>query len=153
MSNPYTAQERTRLAIERGIIVDPEDAWLLAAFTWRIENGYARTDGGTHPYKWKMFLHHCIMGQPIDGSDIDHIDRARHNNSRSNLRYVSRTINKLNTQLSDEAYHIQLTANGCAYMVKIKRKQIQYYVGTYETIEEAEAARDKWLVAWEMQHA
>jgi len=142
----YTEAERYSIALERGILVDPEDEWLLKTYTWRIENGYVRTDGGRHPNKWKMFLYHCIVGQPLWGNVIDHIDRNPLNNRRSNLRYVTHSENRLNSLRSDEAYHIQLSAKGNMYMVKIKRNRVQYYLGSYRRLDEAEAVRDKWLI-------
>ena len=144
----YTAEERRELAEKRGIIVDPEDMWLIEAYTWGVNAGCVRTDiPGPSPRKHAL-LHHCIVGQPIHaGIEIDHIDRNPKNNRRSNLRYITHGLNHLNSDWSDRAYHITRTSWSGLYQVNIKRDGVRHYLGVYETVEAAEEARDQWLSA------
>jgi hypothetical protein len=122
--------------------VDPEDQWLLDEYNWFPNTqGYLCTNLDSITVR----LHHCIMGQPINKfTVIDHIDRDRQNNSRSNLRYATRSENYLNSEYSDRAAYIYPQASGSWY-VEITRTPNRYYGGTYKTYEEAIEARDALL--------
>lgn len=151
MSNAYTAEERFALAIERGIIVDPEDQWLLSAYTWSVMNkGYVRTTlRGPRPTGYAM-LHHCIVGQPIhDGIEVDHRDRSKLNNRRSNLHYLTKAKNQLNTERAQTIQHIEPAYRTGTYKVAIRRDNVRYYLGVFETYEDAVSARDNWLASHE----
>jgi hypothetical protein len=146
MPSSWTPQERRDRATELGIEVDPEDEWLLFAYTW-VRWGHAV---GTSVWNKETkrqqhaLLHHCIVGYPIDGSDVDHIDRNIFNNRRSNLRYITHAQNALNSDRSDAAEHIQRTAYG-RFQVSLRRDNIYHYLGNYATYVEAEEVRDAWL--------
>lgn len=81
-------------------IVDDCDAY-LAGYKWifcmnqkgNLDSGYAkrRTDRKGH-----MFMHHAIIGFPLDGFQVDHIDGNKLNNCRDNLRIISRRENMRN---------------------------------------------------------
>jgi hypothetical protein len=43
-----------------------------------------------------MRMHHCIVGQPLNNDEVDHIDGDGLNNQRSNLRIVSKRLNQGN---------------------------------------------------------
>jgi hypothetical protein len=153
IGNTYSREERLAFASDRGIVVDPEDQWLLEAYTWHISmNGYVRT---TLP-RWHnhliVVLHHCLMGQPIDGSIIDHIDRNKLNNRRSNLRLAAYSQNNRNTIYSAGTTHISVTRNN-TFQVRICRNSVIHHIGTYKTEQQAEDARDNWLIAWEESNA
>lgn len=82
------------IAIGRNdILVDAQDYNKVSLLNWHIWSGYATCGGGDS-------MHKLIMGErpteiPIDYI-IDHADRNRFNNCRSNLRYVSRAFNSWN---------------------------------------------------------
>jgi hypothetical protein len=44
-----------------------------------------------------QFLHHFVVGQPLDGFEVDHIDGDGLNNQRLNLRTVTTSQNQQNT--------------------------------------------------------
>ncbi len=85
------------LTQEKTAIVD-DDMEHLAKYKWQFNgNGYAvrmvrRLDGE----RKTMFLHHCVVGFPLNGMQIDHIDGNRLNDQRKNLRIVSRRENQWN---------------------------------------------------------
>ena len=137
----HTSEMRIQLAQERGIIVDEQDMWLLAAYTWRISlQGYAVT---TYMYK-PIKLHHCIMGHPIwEGESIDHIDRNKLNYRRSNLRWADQTLQVRNSSHVLSAKHIYPLKTG-RFLFQIMRDGDTYHKN-FETLEQAEAARDAWL--------
>lgn len=70
-------------------IVDDEDFDFLSKYKWYFTNsGYA-----CHSAK-KELMHCLIMGNPIE--DIDHINRNRLDNRKSNLRLATRSQNLFN---------------------------------------------------------
>ena len=147
MPHEYTEEEREEIAEERGIIVSPEDQWLLGSYTWRVSGRYVVT---TLPVNLRppeiARLHHCIVGQPITGGiEVDHRNGNELDNRRSNLRYLTQSRNATNTERSDNAYYIYPLSNADGYFVQIRRDKKYNYLGTFDTIEAAEAARDKWL--------
>lgn len=140
----YTGEMRMQLALIRGIIVDEQDAWLLSAYTWHVgSHGYAQTMVQGTMTK----LHHCIMGQPIwDTDEIDHKNRNRLYNSRSNLRYSSSAEQKHNTSRVIDAANVYPVPRG--YQVKITRFG-ETYMKFFRTEQEAIAARGAWLALQE----
>src|SRR5688572_401051 len=74
-------------------IVDKELA-TIDAYKWSINgSGYptSRKNGQ------KIFMHHFIMGKPVDGEEVDHINHIRTDNRKSNLRHVSVSANRHNS--------------------------------------------------------
>lgn len=131
----------------RGIIVDPEDEWLLEEQLWTVaEHGYA-VRGMKFGERWvPTYLHHYIVGQPI-WLEVDHENRNRLDNRRSNLKYKTHQQNLLNHGQALGMTGIRHTTqlpNG-QYMVQIKRHGIRHYLGCFATLDEAVATRDEWL--------
>lgn len=140
MPPKLSAEERKEQAEAYGIVVDACDEWLLYSFTWSMRGGYASTtiwnkEDGTQSY---ALLHHCIVGQPIDGSDVDHIDRNKMNNRRDNLRYVTHAVNSRNREPSE---YIQETPYG-RFQVRVMRDGKRINVGNFATYDEAVKARN-----------
>ena len=142
----YTPEQRYQRAIALGILVDEEDAWLLSSCTWYISTGgYVMTATNLGERYKTTFLHHFIVGEPIyEGSVIDHIDRNQLNNRRPNLRYTTQFVNVLNSDVVEEASNINIHGGG-RFQVRIRRNNVSHYVGLYNTMQEAQYARDKWL--------
>lgn len=78
------------IAMRLGIRVSAEDMWLLYEYKWRLSHGYPITSvkGCRHTY-----LHHAVMGYPLNGLVIDHINRIRTDARRDNLRYATQSEN------------------------------------------------------------
>lgn len=78
-------------------IVDDADKAQLDHYHYYLNgHGYAeRTVKGTHHQT--VYLHHDIIGKPPEGMVVDHINRNRLDNRRCNLRFVSRTQNRVNS--------------------------------------------------------
>jgi hypothetical protein len=70
------------------ILYDTIDHDLISNQTWRNDRGYARSNEND----W--YMHHYIMGKPPPGYVIDHIDHNGLNNTRQNLRFSRKTIEK-----------------------------------------------------------
>lgn len=135
--------ERLRIAAERGIITDWQDAWLLAQYPWYIDNnGYIATSamGG------KVYLHHCIVGQPIR-EVVDHRDRNPTNNLRSNLRYRTHAANLRNNnhplgQTGERGTTIDRYGR---YLARVNWNGTTHHLGTFDTLSEAVEARKAWI--------
>lgn len=149
----YTKEEKKLLNRQRGIIVDPEDEWLLEEYLWTIgQSGYPiyTVDFGNR--RAPTYLHHYIMGQPIWQSEcIDHRNRIKLDNRRSNMRYATYSENRIN--VATEGWHnINVTVYG-KYQVRIRRNDVLYYLGTFDTLDEAAAERDEWLAQYNKESA
>lgn len=80
-----------RKNIERGILVDPIDEYLLHKYLFYLSEGYptARVNG-----KY-VKLHKLILTEK--GCKVDHKNRDRRDNRRDNLRYVTDSQNARNS--------------------------------------------------------
>ena len=77
------------------ILVDDEDYEFLNGLKWFIAGGYAKTS----IKRKRSSMHIMLMGSNIkDGYEIDHEDRNKLNNQKSNLRICTRAQNQHNTK-------------------------------------------------------
>ena len=85
--------KKIKLTQKKYALVDNEDFDKINNFKWHYNsNGYART---SNP---KLYMHHLI--KPIfNNFEIDHINRNRLDNRKSNLRIVNHSDNLINTSL------------------------------------------------------
>lgn len=86
MSKHFT--DKHRIEFE----VDDEDDLIVMTSSWRINQGYVRCNDG--------YLHWVLMGDPPEERTIDHKDRNRLNNRRSNLRFVTYAESVWNRKIS-----------------------------------------------------
>lgn len=127
----YSKEDRVRLAIERGIIFDPEDQHIIELASWTIgSHGYAmagfRKPDGTRE-NW--LLHQKIVGYH-PGMVIDHINKNKLDNRKANLRVVSQSDNMKNGALA-KIFSIVYRSKHDDFLGRIQ-------VGTFKTEEDAE---------------
>lgn len=73
--------------------IDKEDYPLLSKYTWHYHNGYFQTSKDNK----KVVLHRLLVGEQCPPNMVvDHINRNRLDNRRSNLRFVSHSLNSTN---------------------------------------------------------
>jgi hypothetical protein len=94
-----------------------------------------------------MFLHHAIIGRPIDGRIIDHLDGNPLNNSIDNLRIVTRRENNQNLRCHRSGHKIGTSMiknkakNGnkiyTTWQAQIHVNGKSKYLGAFKTEEEA----------------
>lgn len=77
--------------------VDPEDQYLLSQYTWHLTStGYlatrAKQNSSVGCPKETIYMHRLIM-MPPKNMEIDHINRDKTDNRKSNLRYADRSLN------------------------------------------------------------
>lgn len=105
-------------------------------------DGYKKTT--IHNLVAKFFI-----GDKPDGFEVHHIDRNKLNNNVNNLKYVSKSENCLNRNVStkkrknrkDEYYNITKIINNDKYVYYIVKINQKYY-GCFKTLDDAIKKRD-----------
>lgn len=139
------------IPLTRGCValVDDKDFEFLSRFKWHavpIGNTiYARRCTGDREYgnRKDFFLHREIM-QPPNGMVIDHIDGDGLNNARANLRVCTRAQNQINKHQApaNRFYGVTFSKAAQKWMAQLRANKRHYYLGVFETDEEAARARD-----------
>lgn len=137
------------IATRHGIIcVDICDYELVKNYYWDVYNGYAQTQIKTPDCKKcrrkRLFLHRLILGQPENGFEIDHIDRNKLNNRRSNLRFVSHFDNMQNREIPENNTsgfkNVSFDKNKNKFIGYFTYNSKRYYAGAYKTASDANDA-------------
>lgn len=124
-------------------LVDNEDYPILSRVTWCLaEHGYPRTQKS-------LYMHSLIMGFP-QNSIIDHIDRDRLNNQKSNLRLVNAQKNAINRSPNSTklwkgvSRRDRLVSRPWQASIgkTVDGKSKTYHIGYFATAEEAAQAYD-----------
>lgn len=86
----------------------------------------------------------CLIWNKETGETIDHIDRDSFNNRRSNLRVATKSQQAYNRNkvVCSESNFIGVTRNKKNWSAVIDKEKIRYYLGTFNTEEEAAKWRD-----------
>lgn len=125
---------------------DQEDFEKLSKFTWRVShNGYMQTVTPKSAEKRIVYEMHSFLLGARDGLKIDHINRNKKDNRKSNLRIVSNSMNGFNCNLASNntsgktgVSYNKKNSNYVAY-IKVDYKQI--YLGSFQSKEDAVKAR------------
>jgi len=137
------------LPLSRGkiSIIDDADFDWLSQWKWSCAaNGYAvrRKGAGESEPGTVIYLHRVIMGFPT-GKEVDHINRNKLDNRRSNLRIADRSLNASNMSAprrnSSGVVGVQAHAGG--WMARIRVGNKNRYLGWFKDIALAIAARNQ----------
>lgn len=123
------------------------DDWVYEAvghLKWFLDHGKARRTLMRKGKTWVIYLHHIVIGRPINRKlDIDHINRNPLDNRLVNLRIVTRSVNVLNTGLrstNTSGYKgISYDTTNKAWCIEYCRK----YLGRCKTLTDAIELRSK----------
>jgi hypothetical protein len=112
----------------------------LAKHDWyENEEGYMRS--------FHLYAHQLVMGGSKDGMCIDHIDRDKKNNRRSNLRFVTPKENSRNRGMpinnTTGFKGVTLDKRSGIYYASISLDGKKKHLGSAETAEEAARKYDK----------
>lgn len=128
-------------------IVDDEDYARLSDYTWYCDstNGDARRTVPKSGNK-KVLLHREIMACPQD-LVVDHINRDRLDNRKSNLRICTQSENTFNhsrppgiSGYTGVRYHKNLKKSPYSAWYQVNKRTVN--IGRFDTPEEAAYARD-----------
>lgn len=119
-------------------IIDLDDVERCKKYKWHIRKTKNTSYVVNNTVK-RFFLHQYIMSYYELEKDIDHINRNGLDNRKANLRIVSHSRNMMN---QGEETGIKKVPSG-RYQVTIWRNYQMYYLGTYDTFDEAYSARKK----------
>ena len=122
-------------------IIDLDDIELISQYKWNLSGGYARSVIDGHG----IFMHKVIMNDLNNDFIIDHINRNRLDNRKSNLRIVTLQENSLNQSVYKNntsgvpGVLFNKSKNKWEASIQINRKRI--YLGTFVNKEDAIKAR------------
>ena len=137
---------KNREGLEVGqAIIDTDMIASVAPIKWRLNGNYTY---GYIPGKGDISLHSFIMGGKKEGLVIDHINRDTLDNRRRNLRYCTVSENIFNSKLYSKnktgTRGVSYYANNKRYIADLKVRGKRYYLGSYETLEEASKVRKEY---------
>lgn len=134
-------------AVRAEAVVDENDFESLSAWSWRLaSDGYAvrfERRGGRSARLRAVLMHRVILGlEPGDARQADHIDRNRLNNSRANLRAVTRAQNMRNRGAFKNATssHVGVSRHGTHWQASLKVDGVRHYLGYFARERDAVAA-------------
>lgn len=132
--------EKCRLAVKKGFTYCPDTGLITlpsgTIASNKTTNGYVKLslwyDGKRHTLVGHQFAWYILYGEIV--KCIDHKNKIRTDNSKDNLRSVTKSQNAMNMRERNGYYHCKRNNKYIAHiMVNYKRKQL----GTFNTSEEA----------------
>lgn len=115
-------------------VIDAGDYQKIADYKWTLNNyGYA----AARIEKQRVLLHRMVMPPCPAGYEIDHIDRDRLNNKKSNLRVVSRGQNTMNRPgdvgCTSQYKGVCWSHKKQKYVAQIAKEGKHYFIGHYDS--------------------
>lgn len=126
-------------------IIDIEDVEKVKKYKWYRSKGYAR--GRTE--RGLRYMHHVVLNrEPSRVFDIDHKDRNKLNNCKSNLRVCKHEVNCWNTikPKNNTSGYIGVSQHGRKWLATIGIKSKQVHLGLFKTKEKAAKAYNEAVV-------
>lgn len=126
-------------------VVDIEDRAIVEGVCWFVgKHGYVvrniRRDDGS----WGQIRLQCLV---MDMKNVDHVDRDRLNNRRSNLRPANRAqqVRNRNKRADTSSPYKGVRRNGRSksWVAQIVSDRKRHYLGSFRTAEEAARAYDE----------
>lgn len=126
---------------DKKVLFDIEDYDKIKNHYWYISNnGYAIARINKNK---QILMHRIILGTPPDGMVIDHYNRNKLDNRKSNIKFVSRAENNRNSSRNNQDGFVGVSKNHNNYVAYITVEYKNIYLGTFKTQELALIARLK----------
>ncbi|KKR03301.1 MAG: Pathogenesis-related transcriptional factor and ERF protein [Microgenomates group bacterium GW2011_GWC1_39_12] len=138
--------KRIPLTKGRCAVVDDEDFAMLNKLKWHYSGGYARSNISVQGGRKRIISMHSIINCTPSGFFTDHIDRNTLNNTRKNLRTVTRSQNAFNINIPKNntsgyiGVHWHKYAKKWRSYIELNGRRI--HLGLYKSIKLAIKARD-----------
>ena len=140
-------------------IVDDEDYNRLSGYRYYFHvKGYAMRWLGRNHSPCETYLHHDILGKPPAGMVVDHINRDKLDNRKSNLRFVTRAQNRVNSRKT--RYGAYSDYRGAHYHKRLKKWAASIghggkliHLGYFENEHEAALAYNEAAVKYHGEYA
>lgn len=128
---------------QRAFYFDADDYEKIISHCWSVgSDGYVRTT--LKDSRKKVLMHRFIL-DARESLEVDHVNRIRHDNRKSNLRIANRSQNACNMSIHKDSASVYKGAyklkNG--YMSSIYHSGKAHYIGYFKTEEEAALAYNK----------
>lgn len=125
---------------DRLAIIDAEDYEQISKYKWWLSpQGYA-----VRKSKGKTYMMHRILTQAKGDEYVDHANRQKLDNRKTNLRLCDQSYNMANMKIpfnNTSGYKgVAYNKNEKKYKAYICRKGMRYYLGTYIDAEDAAKA-------------
>ena len=116
-------------------LVDDCDFVMLSKYDWYLSpQGYAQRSESPIIHKGRFVLMHQVVFGRKKGMQIDHIDKNKLNNQKSNLRWVTRSQNAQNRLKKENltSKYIGVHSLGDKWVAQIGENGKTIYLGTYK---------------------
>ena len=136
-------------------VIDAADIDRVSSVSWHENNGYGRTG----PRAGRSYMHHFILGwNGTRRVNVDHINRDKLDNRRSNLRIVSVGDNNNNfspTRKNNRSGHCGIfwDQGRGRWLASARVNGKSRHIGRFVDQDDAITARDRWVIANRDEHA
>lgn len=114
--------------------LDQNDLYRVSLRKWSSQGKYIRTGFYDGEKSRNVYLHHYLIGFPLNGLEVDHINRNPLDNRKENLRFVTRQENMKNRAPGAGCYWDKDRGNWVSQLM-INGKNT--YLGSFKTKIEA----------------
>lgn len=143
------------IALDKGQFTEVSDEWFAFLSKWKwfawwnrsSKSYYASRSGSRVSGEDRtIWMHRVILGLSAKDKILaDHKDRNTLNNQADNLRFATRQQNQINREQRRDktSGFIGVERHGRGYSATCKNFGKKYYLGTFDTKEEAAKVRDE----------
>lgn len=120
------------------IKIDKSDRYIFDEYSIHMNKyGYIICEKRSNNKKIRYWLHRLILGNPLNGLFVDHINRNKLDNRKSNLRLVTSHINSINTPKRSHSNQIYKGIQKLPYGKWRAKATRGKHLGVFNTPEEA----------------